>query len=197
MRPVLLALFVPALCVAQTQPRLGLDATTHDFGRIIRAFVVSHRFKATNLGTAPLTIKALKPSCGCTSTMTGKAILAPGEATELDVAFNPAGQYGVVYKTVTVESDDPVQPSQVLTIQAEILPEVIPSMDRVLLQDLVPADRRKVTVKLASGTGKPLSVATVELSEAPWLGVARLRISTAVSYATPLRRDKARASSAA
>ena len=100
------------------------------------------------------------------------AILAPGEATELDVAFNPAGQYGVVYKTVTVESDDPVQPSQVLTIQAEILPEVIPSMDRVLLQDLVPADRRKVTVKLASGTGKPLSVATVELSEAPWLGVA-------------------------
>jgi len=174
MRLVHLALFVPAICLAQTpsQPRLNLPEPSYDFGKIPPGQKVTHRFKATNTGTAPLTITHLNAGCGCTSTVLGQSTLAPGESTELEVSFNPAGLHGPAQKTVQVLSDDPVEPSQTLSFQADVLPPVLPSTEQVWFHDLVRGDRRKASVKLASGNGQPVQVTQVEFSPAPWLGVA-------------------------
>jgi len=168
------ALFVPVLCLAQAQgqPRLVLEATQFDFGKINPGATVSHRFKASNTGDAPLTISKLSPSCGCTSTLVGKETLAPGESTELEVSFNSAGEHGVISKSVAVESDDPVSPRQTLNFQAEVLPAVTASTEQVQFLDLLPRDRRKASVHLVNGSGKPMRVTGVDLSAAPWLGVS-------------------------
>jgi len=173
MRPARLALFVPAICLAQTpgRPRLTLPEPAYDFGKIPPADKVTHRFKATNTGTAPLTITHLNAGCGCTSSVMGQSTLAPGESTELEVSFNPAGLRGLAQKTVQVLSDDPVEPSQTLSFQADVLPPVLPSTEQVWFHDLVRGDRRKVSVKLATENGQPVQVTQVELSPAPWLGV--------------------------
>jgi len=167
-------LAVPAICLAQApaQSRLVLDATDHDFGKLAPGTAVTHRFKATNGGNAPLTINHLSPSCGCTSTVVGKSFLLPGESTELEVTFNPEGQSGLVHKSVRVESDAAVDPIQTLTFQAEVLPDILPSTTTVRFQDLLRADHRKASVRLSSGTAKGISLSDVDLSEAPWLGVA-------------------------
>jgi hypothetical protein len=170
LRLAFLLLFVSAFGAAQ--PRLVLAAARHDFGPIEPARAVSHRFTATNAGTSTLTISRLRPSCGCTSTVVGQQILAPGESTELEVAFNPAGMRGKVEKTVQVVSDDPARPIQLLTFQAEVLPEIRVSTEEVVFTGLSRRDRRKASVKLETGTGQPIVVRDVELSEAPWLGVA-------------------------
>ncbi len=173
MRLALLPFLVPAICFAQVQgqPRLSLCEQDYDFGKIGPVQIVTHRFKASNQGSAPLEISRLEPSCGCTSTVVGQQTLAPGESTELEVSFNPAGQRGIVRKTVQVLSNDSAAPSQVLSFQAEVLPGILPPTEEVLFTDLVLKDRRKASVKLASETGQPILLSTVDLSEAPWLGV--------------------------
>jgi hypothetical protein len=173
MRMPLLALIVPALCLAQTpaRPRMTLDALQHDFGKVPGASVVSHRFKVTNAGDAPLTISRLNPSCGCTSTVVGRETLAPGESTELEVTFNSAGALGPVLKSVQVVSDDPELPIRTLTFTADVLPEVKASPEEVRFEDLERGSRPQASVKVASGTGRPIQLGDVRLSEAPWLGV--------------------------
>lgn len=174
MRAAQLAFLVPALCLAQApaQPRLVLDSAQHDFGQIAPGTRVSYRFKLSNAGEAPLTIVKLSPSCGCTSTVVGKDTLAPRESTELEVTFDSTGSVGLERKSVVVETNDPVNPAQVLTFQAEVLPVVSPASQVVLFQDLLPSEHRKTSVKLVGGTRAQLRVANVDLPAAPWLGVA-------------------------
>jgi hypothetical protein len=169
-----LALFVPAICLAQApgQPKLVLDSTDFDFGKIDPDATVSHRFKASNAGNGPLTISRLSPSCGCTSTLAGKNILAPGESTELEITFNSYGQSGSIRKSVTVFSDDPSEPTRTLTFEAEVKPYITVTPDHVLFRDLARTDRRKTSVRLSSETGRAIQVNDVSLSTAPWLGVA-------------------------
>jgi len=173
MRLALLALFLPAICLAQSagQPRLSLDPRSYDFGRIAPAQPVTHAFKASNSGSAPLTITKVNPSCGCTSSVVGQRTLAPGESTLLEVTFNPAGYRGMARKSVQVLSNDPLEPDQAITFDVEVLPAVLPSTEQVLFTDLVPKDRRKASVKLETENGQPILVTHADLSPAPWLGV--------------------------
>jgi hypothetical protein len=174
MRLASLLLVIPAICLAQApvQSRLVLDATDHDFGTIAPGTIVTYRFKATNAGNAPLTLGRPTPSCGCTSSVVGKAVLAPGESTELEVSFNPEGESGPVHKSVRVNSDAAVDPIQTVTFEAVVLPDVQPSASTVQFRDLARSDRRQASVQLKTGTGQPIRLAGVDLSEAPWLGVA-------------------------
>lgn len=174
MRPILLALLVQVLCLAQgpLRPEVVAPNPHHDFGRIPPSVTVTHRFQVLNQGDGPLTIAKVTAACGCTSTVLGRAVLAPGEGTEVEVTFNPSGHLGPNHKSVDLLSDDPVHPALTLTFDAEVLPEVHSSMDEVPFEDLVRTERRKASVKIGSNTGQPLRVSKVDLTDAPWLGVA-------------------------
>lgn len=78
----------------------------------------------------------------------------------------------LINKTVDVTTNDPIQVRRTLNLQAEVMAEIFLASDEVTLLDLAPGQRRKATVMLESGTGQPITVANVELSNAPWLGVA-------------------------
>src|SRR5690606_16914260 len=47
-------------------PSFSLDKTEHDFGQIKDGHVVTHTFKCTTNGEAPLIIQDAKATCGCT-----------------------------------------------------------------------------------------------------------------------------------
>ena len=143
-----------------------------DFGKIPADAKVSHRFKVTNTGKAPLNITRLNPSCGCTSTVLGKWTLAPEESTEVEVTFNPAGFRGVSRKSLQVVSDDPANATATLTFQADVVLEIMPSTDSVFFQDLVRSVPRKASVKLSSGTDKPVVLTGAKAPGAPYLATA-------------------------
>jgi len=180
MRRSALLLFVPAVCLAQAQapapaapaPHISFDAMNFDFGKIGGDAKVSHRFKVSNTGQAPLNITRLNPSCGCTSTVLGKWTLAPDESSEVEVTFNPAGFRGVSRKSIQVVSDDPAQPTVTLTFEAEVVREIMPSTDSVFFQDLIRTAPRKASVKLTSGTPNPVKLIEVKAPGAPWLAMA-------------------------
>jgi hypothetical protein len=172
MRCAPLLLLLPAICQAQTPPKVAVDSSQHDFGQLGPGAIVSHRFQVSNKGGAPLRLLRVDTSCGCTSSLLGKDLLAPGESTELEVNFNTAGLQGPVQRTVTLVTDDPRSPSLLLGIQAEILGAIQVDSPISYFRDLHGNGRAKGRVRLTSTTGQPIQVLGVKLSKAPWLGVA-------------------------
>ena len=101
-------------------PRTDFPVKEHDFGKIKQGSVVDYTFKFYNKGDASLKIKDLYTSCGCTAAVVKKKILEPGQEGQLRVEFDSAGRSGRGMRQVTVKTNDPVNPTTLLKIYADI-----------------------------------------------------------------------------
>ncbi len=101
-------------------PRLQLDKTNFDFGNVKEGNLVETDFVITNTGKQDLNIRKTKANCGCTVSTPEKDTLAPGESSKIKVTFNTKGRRGNQYKTVTIFSNDPLAPTQTVTIKGEV-----------------------------------------------------------------------------
>ena len=108
-------------------------------------------FKYENKGTTPIHIKAVRPSCGCTTAALAKNDVAPGEKGEIKATFDIGERTGLQIKTITVETDDPQAPQTVLTFKATIAQvlEVQPTV--VFWQAEEPAQPKIIIAKVAPG----------------------------------------------
>src|SRR5438067_1707967 len=116
-------LFLGILCLsvaATTQASLVFEKTELDLKPEMGAPTAVAVFKYENKGDTPVHIKAVKPSCGCTTAALAKNDVAPGEKGTITATFNIGDRTGVQVKTVTVETDDPKAPQPVLTFKATI-----------------------------------------------------------------------------
>ena len=82
--------------------KIKFEETTHKFGTIKTGDKVSHKFKFTNTGNAPLVIKNVDVTCGCTFPSYPFLPIEPGEEGEIDVTFNSEHKIGSQKPTVTV-----------------------------------------------------------------------------------------------
>lgn len=102
-------------------PRMRFESATHDYGRLRSdQGKVTHRWIYHNEGDQPLRIIETRPSCGCTATVVEQDEIPPGGRGALEVTFDPSGQHGTVRKTLAVTSNDPTEPSVLLTIRAYV-----------------------------------------------------------------------------
>ncbi|WP_017732231.1 DUF1573 domain-containing protein [Nafulsella turpanensis] len=102
-------------------PRLQLDKTVHEFGKVNEGKLVETTFQITNTGKQPLNIRKTKANCGCTVSAPEKDTLAPGESSNIKVTFDTKGRRGNQYKTVTIFSNDPLAPTQTVTLKGEVV----------------------------------------------------------------------------
>jgi hypothetical protein len=101
-------------------PRLSFDKTSNDFGNIKQTDKVSTEFVMTNNGKSVLNIRQTKSNCGCTVANLPKMTLAPGESETIKVSFDPTGRRGVQQKSISIFSNDPTNPTQMITIKAKV-----------------------------------------------------------------------------
>tara|TARA_Y100001980_G_C14556922_1_gene354074 strand:+ start:45230 stop:46303 length:1074 start_codon:yes stop_codon:yes gene_type:complete len=101
-------------------PRLAIDRTNHDFGRLTEGNTVKTTFQISNTGKNTLSIRDTRGNCGCTVSSLPKTELKPGESIPMTVTFNTSGRRGRQYKTVTIFSNDPIGPSQMISIRADV-----------------------------------------------------------------------------
>lgn len=166
--PALIALALQAPLTAQA-PEIAFERTHHDFGKINSDRKVSTRFKVTNKGNANLQITAVNPSCGCTSTVLGNWNLKPGESSDVEAVFDPHGQRGLVRKSMTVVSNDGKNPNALLTFEAEVVQDVMPSMAAVYFNQVSRSGHQVTNVRYASGTGMEVRILEAKAPGAPWL----------------------------
>jgi hypothetical protein len=165
------ALFLaPIVCLAQTsEPGIVFDRTHHDFGRIPDYKVVSHRYMVTNSGNALLRIKEVRPSCGCSISNVGKHLLKPGESTFIEAQFNPSGMSGSIHKSLAVISDDPKNPNILLTFEAGVFREIIPSTSVIFFHKVPRNASMSADIRIASGNGQSVNVTRIQFQDAPYL----------------------------
>ena len=140
------------LVAASTQASLVFEKTELDLNPELGASKVDAVFKYENKGDTPVHIKAVKPSCGCTTAALAKNDVAPGEKGQITATFSIGDRSGIQVKTVTVETDDPKAPQTVLTFKANIaqLLDLQPSF--VFWQANEPAQPKTIIAKAAKGT---------------------------------------------
>jgi hypothetical protein len=146
--------FLGVLCfavAATTQAALVFEKTELDLKPDLGAPNAVAVFKYENKGDAPVHIKTVKPSCGCTTAALAKNDVAPGEKGEITATFNIGDRTGLQVKTVTVETDDPKAPQTILTFRATIaqILELQPTF--VFWQANEPAQPKTIVAKAGKG----------------------------------------------
>lgn len=101
-------------------PTIYFPETQHDFGKVSEGQKVNYTFRFVNKGQSELLIKDVKSSCGCTAALVSSNVIKPGQEGTIKVEFDTKNRSGKNSKTVTVQSNDPKDPTKILTIYADI-----------------------------------------------------------------------------
>lgn len=106
MKGVLSVLFLFSFVSVFSQAVIHFDTRAHDFGNIQEVNgPVAYDFEFINQGSAPILIKNVESSCGCTSPEWTKQPVLPGKKGYVKATFNPKDRPGFFDKTITVYSN--------------------------------------------------------------------------------------------
>lgn len=123
----LLSALLPALVMAQSssgpQPRIEMKQMAFDFGDLYHQETYEHTFEVRNIGAGPLEIKAVNPSCGCT-TVTFDRLISPGHSGKITLSIAGDKVHGSFDKSASVVSNDPVNPHMVIKLTGREIPYV-------------------------------------------------------------------------
>ena len=123
-------LFVALSVMAQEKPVVAFNERTHDFGTVKEEVgKVTTVFTFTNQFLAPLTIKSVKASCGCTTPDWSKEPVAPKAKGEITVTYSTTNRPNPFTKSITV----------VLTTGTEDFREVVYIKGQVTPKPVEPA----------------------------------------------------------
>lgn len=100
-------------------PDIEFEKKTHDFGEIPQGQDAAYSFKFTNTGDAPLTLKNVKPSCGCTTPKWPREPIAPGETATIKAVYDAAST-GRFQKSITVTTNVENNSRIVLSIKGNV-----------------------------------------------------------------------------
>lgn len=143
------------------EPKLVMEKTEFDAGKVAVGEVIRVVFPVRNAGRAPLHIFDIKKDCGCLVPSFDELIL-PGETGHVKVALRSAGFQGPVEKHVYMETDDPVAGSVSLTIKA-IVPRAVEVTPGTEVQIRVTRGTPATTeVTLRSTDEMPLAIGEIE-----------------------------------
>lgn len=92
---------------------LEFSEKSFEFGDIVQGDSVKHVFKFINKGNAPLMLKEVLTTCGCTVPKFSKDPVMPGKEGEILVKFNSEGKEGRLTKVITILSNATNNPARI------------------------------------------------------------------------------------
>jgi hypothetical protein len=101
-------------------PKLTFNGILYDFGAVKKGQVITIDFPFANTGGDDLNIRAVKSNCNCLNYSLVKRDYKKGESGIISLTLDTKGRDGTQIKTVTLFSNDPLKPTQVLTIKAVV-----------------------------------------------------------------------------
>ncbi|WP_462248171.1 DUF1573 domain-containing protein [Ekhidna sp.] len=101
-------------------PKLEISDRIHDFGTVKSGEKVEIEFDLTNQGKEKLFFRAVKSNCGCVTYDLKNKGIKKGKSQTLKVFFDTSEMRGNQYKSITLYSNDPVTPTQIITLKGKI-----------------------------------------------------------------------------
>ena len=105
-------------------PKIACAEPTFNFGEMESSKDVEHTFLLKNEGDLSLEIRQVRPSCGCTVASISQNTIPPGGQAEVTTRLSLRGRQGAQHKTISVESNDPKQPTFILTLEGTAVEEI-------------------------------------------------------------------------
>ncbi|CAM3876138.1 MULTISPECIES: DUF1573 domain-containing protein [Flavobacterium] len=105
---------------AQDGPKIEFKEETINYGDVVKGVDDGVRvFEFTNTGNAPLIIKNVTSTCGCTVPTKPTGEILPGKSDKITVKYNM--NPGPISKTITVESNAVNKPIVPLRIKGTVV----------------------------------------------------------------------------
>jgi hypothetical protein len=139
-------------------PRIVFQEMLYDFGTVEQGDQVNHLFKFTNQGSRDLRIESVKTPCGCTAAVISSEVTAPGQEGTISATFDTSRFFGESVKTVSVHSNDPLQPVTTLTLQGAIAVEVAVEPAQLYLGRVRRGAEATHTIELLHDANKPITI---------------------------------------
>jgi hypothetical protein len=146
------------------QPRIKLDESEFDFGKVWEGKTVRREFVIANVGNAPLEIESVRGNCGCTVPTRPKSPLAPGEQSSFFITYDTR-RIGPAGKKVTIKSNDPENGEVVIPVDGRVSPlfEFKPQR-RLMISGIEPEDVGRTSVRLKNLFPEPIRLKLKEES---------------------------------
>ncbi len=100
--------------------RIEFDQTEFKGQTVIEGEKLTVKYTFKNTGGQDLIIEDVRASCGCTATSPKDKVIAPGASSEITATFDSRGRMGMQRKSITVKSNDPVNGSVILRLEADV-----------------------------------------------------------------------------
>jgi hypothetical protein len=116
---VVLGFAFTASAQTDNKPEFKFNEEKHDFGKIPQGTPVTTIFEFTNVGTDPLILTEVRPTCGCTIADYTKTPVKSGEKGIIKITYN-AAVAAPFNKTIVVTSNAKT-PQKYLNIVGEVV----------------------------------------------------------------------------
>ena len=98
-------------------PQISIvGGNTYDFGELDEGRAITHNFVVKNTGSEELKILQLRSGCGCMQVSANRKTIGRGESGEIAVAYRARSVQGRDIVQAYVQTNDPVNPLQQLSI---------------------------------------------------------------------------------
>lgn len=161
LRTPLLTLFLILVTFAVTAaaaPRIEVASSEFDFGTIEEGEEVTHVFRFSNTGDAPLNIERVRSSCGCTVPRLSSEVLAPGDVGELEAVFDSKRFNGQVVKTIYLYTNDPLHDVVQLSLRGEVRKVVAADPPRVDFGVIAPGEQKQARITLSNSSDETIQL---------------------------------------
>jgi len=160
-----LAVLAPYSILAQETnaplaPIISCPEPKFDFGEANNTVFIEHDYPILNEGTLSLEILSVRASCGCTAVKPSQNVIPPGGEASIRARLNLRGRHGFQRKSITVKSNDPKNPTLVLSLTGTAI-QPLRAQPSSLFFGRVGTDAARVrTFDIISGKG-PIQILSV------------------------------------
>jgi len=144
---------------AYSQPQIQIEGNdVYDWGIVdSKDKPLTAKVKIFNKGNDTLKIENVRPGCGCTTAPLDKYNIEPNGYATLDITLKVSSD-GKIKKSIRITSNDPVSPTKILSIKANIVPPLSLSV-RFLNFGVLTINKESVaTVKIKNNTEKSIKI---------------------------------------
>lgn len=177
-------------------PGIAVEQPTFDFGQVRQGKKVVHVFTIKNKGDAPLAIKKITPSCGCTGVSSSSSVILPGKSGKITATFDSTNYPGPAHKTIAVVTNDPKVSSVTLLLKGTVIAEIQITPMELNLGAIRGNETKKAVLTVVNNGNKLLDLTAVKTPVAHIVAVADKKhlppgqSTTIVVSITPPRGDR-------
>jgi len=153
------------LSAQEKLPSIVIDDPIKDFGKVIKGEMLKHTFEFSNRGSSKLEILSMEATCGCQDTEFSTKQLEPGQSGQIKTSVDTTVLIGAVTETVKFTTNDPRRPSVLISIKADVQPEISLSSPSIYFGDVPKGKEASEEVMITIPKDKPIKILSAESSE--------------------------------